>query len=167
MKTVTAPRIMKDVTVSPITRTHSAFLYFFPIQSWRQFVSAAGFFAVPLSFFALLFYLFDPDAMVVLWGGVIGGVGCGLYPVLPAQMQLATRGEARHFVQAVDKHIISLGYVEFRSSATSKRYRSKQPRWLRWDEQEIEIVVSGNVIEINGPVLSLRLLTRLVDRVGL
>lgn len=169
MKTVSASPLMKAVTISPIRRTHSVFRYFLPFQSQRQVVTMAIILVVGLPFFGFLLYRFDPDANLVvsLLGGVVGAVSFSLSPMLPAHMQLTTRSEARHFVQALGEHIISLGYVELRSTPTSKRYRSKHPRWLRWDEQEVEIVVSGNAIDVNGPVLSLRLLAWLVERKGL
>lgn len=165
MKTVTAPTTFRAITASPITRTHNVFLYLFPIQSWRQFVSTAIIFTVGLSFFAYLIYRYDPDAMVVsLLGGVVGGAACGLYPMLPGRIKFTTRGEARHFLPEIQQHMKVLGYVESGSSPTRTHYRSKFPRWVRWDEQDMEIAVRAHAIEVNGPVLSLRLLTLLLNR---
>lgn len=166
MKTVSASPLMKAVTISPIRRTHSVFRYFLPFQSQRQVVTMAIILVVGLPFFGLLLYRFDHDANLVvsLLGGVIGAVSFSLYPMLPAHMQLTTRSEARHFVQALGEHIISLGYVELRSTPTSKRYRSKHPRWLRWDEQDMEIAVRAHVIEVNGPILFLKMLARILER---
>lgn len=167
MTTETAPATnMSAITVSATTRTHSVFRYFWPVQSLHQFVHAVVILGVLLPSFGLLIYLFgDREAIpIVMLGGLAGAIGAGFYPVLPGHMKLTTRGEARNFLPDIDKHMTQLGYVEFRSSPTGKRYRSRARPWMRWEEQEVEITVGANVIDVNGPVATLRWLRMLLER---
>lgn len=166
MATETVPATnMSAITVSATTRTHSVFRYFLPVQSLHQFVHAVVLTAVVLALGGIPIYLFDPEALsFVLLCGAAGAFGAGFYPVLPGHMKLTTRGEARHFVPDIDKHMTQLGYVEFRSSPTGKRYRSRARPWMRWEEQEVEIAVGANVIDVNGPVATLRWLRMLLER---
>jgi hypothetical protein len=152
---------LPGVTISQVKRTHGMFMYLWPFQSCRELLSAMGLLAVCLPIMGTIVYLLDPAALEpVLIGAVIGSFCCGVYPLLPARLTLATRSEARHITSDLQARLIKLGYVASDQQPRPDRfhYRSKRSRFWRWDEQDIELLVHDHELVLNGPVAVLALL---------
>jgi hypothetical protein len=148
------------VTISQVKRTHAWWRYFQPFQSMRQLLYMGAVLAVGLALVGWFFYRMAPD---LLRGGLIAGSFGGLlwlYPLLPARLTLATRSEARHHLADLQARLVKFGYVASAQPQVAGRfhYRCKMPRWLCWDEQDIELLVHDHELVLNGPVTILRLL---------
>lgn len=143
------------VTISQVKRTHGVLMYFWPFQSRRELLHSIALLAVCLPIIGSIIYLLDPAALEsVLIGAVVGSFCCGVYPLLPARLTLATRSEARHFTNELEARLVKLGYVTSDRPPRVGRfhYRSKRSRLWRWDEQDIEMLVEGHELVLNGPV---------------
>jgi hypothetical protein len=154
---------MQAITLSAIERTHGLLMYGWPIQSRRQLLSATAFVGGGLLVMALILYCVGAPPTyfrAAMFGGAIGGIYCGIYRVLPARMTLATRGEARHFVAELKPLILALGYRHSDEPAEAGRlhFCNKAPRWMSWDEQDLDMRVGAHDIVLAGPVVSLELL---------
>lgn len=149
------------VTISEVKRKHAWWLYLWPFQSRRELLSTFAILGVVLSVMGTFAYLTAPYALLnTLVGAAVGGVYLGVYGALPASLTLATRSEARHFLADLQAMLAKGGYVLSEQPIVPGRfhYRSKMPRLLRWDSQDIELLVHGNEFVLNGPITPLRLL---------
>lgn len=149
------------VTISEVKRTHAWWRYLWPFQSRRELLSTTGLLAVGLSVVGGIIYLMNPDAVRgSLIAGALGGLCCGVYPLLPARLTLATRSEARHHLTDLQARLVKFGYVASDQPLVPGRfhYRSKMSRFWRWDEQDIELLVHDHELVLNGPVAVLGLL---------
>ena len=153
---------LTGVTISQVKRTHAWWLYLWPFQSRRELLHTFALLAVGLPILAATFYLFDPTSSLVpvLIGSTTGGLLCGVYPLLPARLTLATRDEAGLALTDLQARLVRFGYVASEQPKVPGRfhYRSKMPRLWRWDEQDIELLVQGHELVLNGPVAMLALL---------
>jgi hypothetical protein len=152
---------LPGVTISQVKRTHGMLMYLWPFQSRRELLSAIALLAVCLPIMGTIIYLLDPAGLEsVLIGAVVGSFLCGVYPLLPARLTLATRSEARHFTADLQARLIKFGYVASDQQPRPGRfhYRSKRSRFWRWDEQDIELLVHDHELVLNGPVIVLRFL---------
>lgn len=150
---------MKSVTLSEVVRAHEPYRFLCPIQSWRQFVSLMLMLAVGLPLIAMLCMLLDPGAppLAIVAPVLVGGLA-PVFAALPARFDVATRFQARHFVQRLDDTIASLGYVAREATPGSRRVYVRQETLLRWKENEIAVTLSEHAIVVSGPIFTLRLL---------
>lgn len=145
--------------VSPVKRTHSVRRYLWPFQTrkcliWTVCLLAGG----CLAWTAVILLWLDPGALPwALVGAVTGGMYMGPYIMLPAQMTISSRSDARHHVDDVTRAMLRMGYVV--GAATSEpghiHYEPKlssKLRWLYWSEQDIDLRHRDNKIELSGPV---------------
>lgn len=150
-----------DVTISKVARSHAWWVYFMPFQCWREFRSTIVILALGLLVVGVIIYRVDPEGLEqVLTCSAIGGVYVGVYGALPARLTLATRSEARHHFADLQARLVKGGYVASDEPVLpgSYHYRSKFPRWLSWDSQDIRLVVRDHEIVLTGPINPLRLL---------
>jgi hypothetical protein len=153
---------ISSLTISEVRREHAWWRYFWPLQSRRALAQTLVVLTVLLSAMGwTVVHLLDPAGLApVLFCATTAYFLCGVYPLLPARLNLATRGEARHFVADVQARLIKIGYVVSDQPQVPGRfhYCSKLPRWLCWDEQEVELLVSEHELVLHGPITVLRLL---------
>ena len=156
---------MKNVTCSEVERTHSVLRFLCPIQSWSQFLSVVVTYVLGLSVVALVIHLLDPSEPLayIMVCASLGG-SWALFAALPARIELTTSTEARHFVKSVQEKIMASGYREVKAIPGGMHFRSKLPRWLRWAENEVNLVAHDHAIELSGPAVALRLLKRIFER---
>lgn len=159
---------MQILSLSAIERTHGSLMFWWPIQSRRQLVLAAAFISAALLASAWIVHYFFPQYQTgALIGAAVGAVYCGIYRVLPARMTLATRGEARYFLPDLHGLIVSIGYRQSDQPAQPGRlhFCNKAPRWLSWDEQDLDVGIGAHEIILSGPIASLETLrTRLLQQ---
>lgn len=149
------------VTISQVKRTHAWWRYFQPFQSLRELLSSIALLVGSQLVIGGIIYLLNPHAVRgSLIAAALCGFYCGVYTVLPARLTLVTRSEARHFVTDLQALLPALGYVASAQPMVPGRfhYCSKLPKWFRWDEQDIELLVHENELVLNGPIAPLRLL---------
>ena len=150
---------MKSVSMSEVVRSHDAFRFLCPIQSWGQFISLALTLSVGLALIAMLFMALDPTAPVafIIIPVLLGGLA-PVFAALPARFEVVTRFHAQHFLKTLDRTILSMGYVA--DEAQSERSRQYRPRarLFRWKENAIAVTVTEHAVTIAGPVFALRLL---------
>lgn len=152
---------LTGVTISQVQRTHGWQRYFWPFQSRRALLHILAALAVGLPIVGGIIYLLDPRAVFnSLIGGLFLALYWSVYAVLPARVTLATRSEALHFVTDLQAMLTKLGYVvsDPPMMAGSLHYHARCPRLLRWDEQNIELLVHDHELVLNGPVTVLRVL---------
>lgn len=146
---------MPGVMISSVERTHPWWRYFWPFYSRRQLLVSIFLLVVGTATMGGLIYLLDPHAMGnAMIGAALGGGGWGLYPLLPARLTLSTRSDAGPHIPDIQARLTKLGYVESEQPQPPDRllYRSKRPRFWRWDEQDIEVLVHNQELVLNGPV---------------
>jgi hypothetical protein len=147
------------LTISAVERTHAWWRYVLPFQTRRALLTILAVQAVCLPCMALFAYLAAPHLMFqIVLGSALSGFTIALHPYLPARLTLATRGEARHFACDLQALLAKLRYVESEQLERPGRfhYRSKRSRMLRWDEEDIELLVRDHELVLNGPIYILR-----------
>jgi hypothetical protein len=150
---------MKSVSMSEVVRSHDAFRFLCPIQSWGQLVSLALTLSLGLALIAMLFMALDPTAPVayIIIPVLLGGLA-PVFAALPARFEVITRFQARHFLKTLDQAVISMGYgPDDTQSERTRQYRPRA-RLFRWRENAITVTVTEHAITIGGPVFALRLL---------
>lgn len=149
------------VTISAVERTHAWWRYLWPFQSRRALLQILAVMAVCLPIMAaVIVYKGNPNALLyTLIGAAAGGLLGGVYPLLPARLTLTTRSEARHHLADLQGRLVKIGYVLSEQSMVPGRFHycsGKTLKRLRWDEQNIELLVHEHELVLNGPVVVLR-----------
>jgi hypothetical protein len=149
---------MKNVELSEIVRTCSAWRWFFPVQSVGQFASFFSLCAACILALAIVLMNLDPGAPLpyVL---IPAALGCTspLFAVLPGRFVIRT-GAGGNVSRTVEAALVRLGYMRSETAATEIRYRAALPGWLHWKENEFSLSVSANAITVSGPIYPLRAL---------
>ena len=152
---------MKSVSLSQVVRSHDGFRFFFPLQSWRQFLSLAATLSVGLACIALLFMAIDPSAPLgyIIVPILLGGLA-PVFAALPGRFEVATRFHAHYFLKTLDQTIVSMGYrAELPAAGRSRRY-SRSAGLFNWKEHAIDVTMGEHAITIDGPIFTLRMLQR-------
>ena len=149
---------MKSVTFSEIERVRERPGFLHRIDTWRQSLPWALTLLAGLPVLVLAIHLIDPDTPMPYL--VLPAIAGGLLPncmLGPGRFEMRTRFDAHHMITALDEALATLGYRRMATDSTSMRYFRPRP-WLRGQEGAINVAVREHVLEIVGPVGSLRLL---------
>lgn len=155
---------MKSVTFSEIVRIRERPGFLRRIDTWRQSLPWALTLLGGLPLLVLVLQLIDPDAPLpyVVLPAIVGG----LLPVFmlgPGRFEMRTRFDAHYMINTLDEALGTLGYRRLAADSDSIRYFRPRP-WLRGQEGAINVAVREHVLEIVGPVGSLRLLQHRMAR---
>jgi hypothetical protein len=110
----------------------------------------------------IAFHLIDPTAPLgyivvpVLLGGLLPAVA----RTLPGRLEVTTRFSACHLVGTLDDTMESLGYVAAERGPGTVRYRTRPARWPKRHGEDITVTVRDHLLEVTGPVRTLRALRR-------
>jgi hypothetical protein len=110
----------------------------------------------------IAFHLVDPTAPLayivvpVLLGGLLPAVA----RTLPGRFEVTTRFSACHLVGTLDDAMESLGYAAAERGPGTVRYRMRPARWTKRQEADIMVTVRDHLLEVTGPVHTLRALRR-------
>jgi len=149
---------MNSVTFSEIERVRDRPGFLQRIETWRQSLPWALTLLAGLPLLVLALHLIDPDTPMPYL--VVPAVIGGLLPVCmlgPGRFEMRTRFDAHHMLERLDEALETLGYRRSAADSTSIRYFRPRP-WLRGQEGAIDVAVREHVLEIVGPMGSLRLL---------
>lgn len=155
---------MKSVTFSEIVRVRQRPGFLRRIDTWRQSLPWALTLLAGLPLLVLVMHLVDPGAPLPYL--VLPAVLGGLLPVWmlgPGRFEMRTRFDARYMITTLDEALGALGYRRTTTDSGSIRYFRPRP-WLRGQEGAINVAVREHVLEIVGPVGSLRLLQHQIAR---
>lgn len=155
---------MKSVSFSEIVRVREQPSFLRRIDTWRQSLPWALTLLGGLPLLVLVLHLIDPEAPLpyVVLPAIVGG----LLPVCmlgPGRFEMRTRFDAHYMINTLDEALGTLGYQRTATDSTSIRYFRPRP-WLRGQEGAINVAVREHVLEIVGPVGSLRLLQHRIAR---
>jgi len=155
---------MKSVTFSEIVRVRERPGFLRRIDTWRQSLPWALTLLGGLPVLVLVLHLIDPDTplpylvLPVILGGMLP-----ICMLRPGRFEMRTRFDAHYMISALDETLGTLGYRRTATGTTSIRYFRPRP-WLRGQEGAINVAVREHVLEIVGPVGSLRLLQHRMAR---
>lgn len=149
---------MNSVTFSEIERVRQRPGFLQRLDTWRQSLPWALTLLAGLPILVLVLHLIDPDTPLpfLVLPAIIGG----LLPICmlgPGRFEMRTRLDAHDMIDTLDEALETLGYRRTAADSTSIRYFRPRP-WLRGQEGAIDVAVREHVLEIVGPVGSLRLL---------
>ncbi len=149
---------MNSVTFSEIERVRQRPGFLQRLDTWRQSLPWALTLLAGLPILVLVLHLIDPDTPMpfLVLPAIIGG----LLPICmlgPGRFEMRTRLDAHDMIATLDAALETLGYRRTATDSTSIRYFRPRP-WLRGQEGAIDVAVREHVLEIVGPVGSLRLL---------
>ena len=149
---------MKSVTFSEIVRVRERPYYLASQGTWRQLLPWTLTILAGLPVLVLALHLIDPDTPLPF---IVLPVPIGsLLPVAmmgPGRFEMNTRFDAHYMLGALDEALVSLGYRRTASDPGHLSYFRPRP-WLRGREGAILVEVSPHVLQVVGPVGSLRLL---------
>ena len=94
--------------------------------------------------------------MPVLLGGLLPAVA----RTLPGRFEVTTRFSACHLVGTLDDAMESLGYIAAERGPGTVRYRMRPTRWPQQQGADITVTVRDHLLEVTGPVRTLRALRR-------
>jgi hypothetical protein len=149
---------MNNVTFSEIERVRERPGFLQRLDTWRQSLPWALTLLAGLPVLVLVLHLIDPDTPMpfLVLPAIIGG----LLPICmlgPGRFEMRTRFDVHHMIDTLDEALKTLGYRRTAADSTSICYFRPRP-WLRGQEGTINVAVREHVLEIVGPVGSLRLL---------
>jgi hypothetical protein len=156
---------MKSVSLSQVVRSHDSFRFFYPLQSWSQFLSLAVTLSAGLACIALLFMAIDPTAPVayVIVPVLLGGLA-PVFAALPGQFEVLTRFHAHYFLKTLDQTIVAMGYSADGPTAGRTRHYIRSKGLFNWKENAIAVTLTEHAITVDGPIFTLRMLQRkLID----
>lgn len=149
---------MNSVTFSEIERVRKRPGFLQRIDTWRQSLPWALTLLAGLPLLILALHLIDPGTpMPFLVVPVVVG---GLLPICmlgPGRFEMRSRADDCQMIARLDEALGALGYRRTAADSTSIRYFRPRP-WLRGQEGAIDVAVREHVLEIVGPMGSLRLL---------
>lgn len=155
---------MKSVTFSEIVRVRERPSFLRRIDTWRQSLPWALTLLAGLPVLILTMHLIDPDTPLTYL--VLPAIFGGLLPICmlgPGRFEMRTRFDAHYMITTLDETLGALGYRRTATDSESIRYFRPRP-WLRGQEGAICVAISEHVLEIVGPVGSLRLLQHRIER---
>jgi len=155
---------MKSVTFSEIVRVRERPGFLHRIDTWRQSLPWALTLLAGLPVLVLVLHLIDPDTPLpyLILPAIFGGL-LPIFMLRPGRFEMRTRFDAHYMITALDETLGTLGYRRTATDTTSIRYFRPRP-WLRGQEGAINVAVREHVLEIVGPVGSLRLLQHRMAR---
>jgi hypothetical protein len=111
---------------------------------------------------AFAFHLVDPTAPLgyIVLPVLLGGLLPAIASTLPGRLQVTTRFSACHLVGSLDDAMERLGYAPAERSPGAVRYRLRAARWPAWRRADIMVTVRDHILDVTGPVRTLRALRR-------
>jgi hypothetical protein len=149
---------MNSVTFSEIERIRKRPGFLQRIDTWRQSLPWALTLLAGLPLLILALHLIDPDTPMPFI--VVPAMVGGLLPICmlgPGRFEMRSRADDCQMIARLDEALGALGYRRTNADSTSIRYFRPHP-WLRGQEGAIDVAVREHVLEIVGPMGSLRLL---------
>jgi len=154
---------MKSVTFSDIERVRKGAYRSAPIVSVQRLSLLALCMTVGLPALVIAFHLIDPTAPIgyivlpVLLGGLLPTAACGL----TGRFEVTTRFSACHLVGTLDGAMVRLGYAPTERTPGAVRYRAHGTPWPQWQgAADITVTVRDHLLEVTGPMRTLRALRR-------
>jgi hypothetical protein len=151
---------MKSVTFSEIERIRKGSHDSSPIDSAQRLVLLLTSMVLGLPALVIAFHLIDPTAPLgyivvpVLLGGLLPAVA----RTLPGRLEVTTRFSACHLVGTLDDAMDRLGYTPAERGPGTVRYRMRPARWPKWQGADITVTVLDHLLEVSGPMRTLRAL---------
>jgi len=153
---------MKSVTFSEIERVrkgphHPTSLA--PAQH-RALLLLSMVLGLPALVFA--FHLVDPTAPLgyIVVPVLLGGLLPAIARTLPGRFEVTTRFSACHLVGTLDDAMARLGYAPAERGPGTVRYCMGAAHWPARKNAEITVTVRDHLLEVTGPVRTLRALRR-------
>lgn len=111
---------------------------------------------------AFAFHLVDPTAPLgyIVVPVLLGGLLPAIARTLPGRFEVTTRFSACHLVGTLDDAMAQLGYAPVERGPGSVRYRMRATHWPAWKNADITVTVRDHMLELTGPVRTLRALRR-------
>jgi hypothetical protein len=153
---------MKSVTFSEIERVRKGPHRTVSIDSAQRPMLLLMSMVLGLPALVIAFHLIDPTAPLgyivvpVLLGGLLPTVA----RTLPGRLEVTTRFAACHLVGTLDDAMGNLGYVPAERGPGTVRYRMRPARWPMRQGADITVTVRDHLLEVTGPVRTLRALRR-------
>ncbi|UUZ47621.1 hypothetical protein LP420_31300 [Massilia sp. B-10] len=147
-----------NVEVSAVKYHRPLWRYVILFQSWSQFRSWLGMFALAcLTVCAFLLIMGQPvKSFEVIRISVAIGSLVAVVMTLPAQFTVRT-SEATPF-RAIVNELKNMHYHEQLHSENNVVYHQELPRLMRWNEGDVLIQSEANVATITGPTFILTIL---------
>jgi len=155
---------MKSVTFSEIVRVRERPGFLRRVDTWRQSLPWALTLLAGLPVLVLVLHLIDPGTPLpyLVLPALVGGM-LPVFMLGPGRFEMRTRFDAHYMITTLDDTLGALGYRRTATDSTNIRYFRPRP-WLRGQEGAINVAVREHVLEIVGPVGSLRLLQHRIAR---
>jgi hypothetical protein len=153
---------MKSVTFSEIERVRKGPHRPVSIDAAQRPMLVVMSMVLGLPALVIAFHLVDPTAPLgyivvpVLLGGLLPAVA----RTLPGRLKVTTRFLACHLVGTLDDAMESLGYAPAERGPGTVRYRMRKARWPKRQGADITVTVRDHLLEVTGPVRTLRALRR-------
>ena len=153
---------MKSVTFSEIERVQKGPQRSAPVDSAQRLMLLLMSLVLGLPALVIAFHLIDPTAPLgyivvpVLLGGLLPAVA----RTLPGRFEVTTRFSACHLVGTLDDAMESLGYAAAERGPGTVCYRMRPARWPQRQGADITVTVRDHLLEVTGPVRTLRALRR-------
>jgi hypothetical protein len=152
---------MNDKRVSPMVSEGSVFERVLLFQSFRQFLSYTITLIIIVSILFILSRVFSDGkvSLDIVISAVIGTLPI-LYMVLPCSFVLSTPPNDT-LIETIDARLYKMGYV-LKEHKVDRCfvYRSKLPRILSWDENNVIIHAFPSKVEVSGSRIAIKSIRR-------
>jgi hypothetical protein len=151
---------MKSVTFSEIERIRKGAHDFAPIDSAQRLALLLTSMVLGLPALVIAFHLIDPTAPLgyIIVPVLLGGLLPAVARTLPGRFEVTTRFSACHLVGTLDDAMDRLGYMPVERGPGTVRYRMRPARWPNWQGADITVTVLDHLLEVSGPMRTLRAL---------
>jgi hypothetical protein len=151
---------MKSVTFSEIERVRKGSHRPSPAVPVQRATLLLLSMVLGLPALVLAFHLIDPTAPLgyIIVPVLLGGLLPAVARTLPGRFEVTTRFSACHLVGTLDDAMDRLGYAPDERGPGTVRYRMRAARWPAWQGADITVTVRDHMLEVTGPVRTLRAL---------
>jgi hypothetical protein len=153
---------MKSVTFSEIERVRKGPHRLPTVDPVQRLALLLLSMVLGLPALVIAFHLVDPTAPLgyIVVPVLLGGLLPTLARALPGRFEVTTRFSACHLVGTLDDAMERLGYVPSERGPGTVRYRMRAARWPARQGVDITVTVRDHMLEVTGPVRTLRALRR-------
>jgi len=108
------------------------------------------------------FHIVDPTAPLgyIVVPVLLGGLLPAAARTLPGRFEVTTRFRACHLVGTLDDAMERLGYTAAERGPGTVHYRMRAAHWPARQDADITVTVRDHILEVTGPVRTLRALRR-------
>ena len=89
-----------------------------------------------------------PDSSIIV--GIVAGSLPSILLVRQTQFQVHGPGRAQAW-SAIEDRLRMRGYVLADTRDGVRHYRPRLPRWLRWNEQDVRLMMDEDSVRVTGP----------------